>query len=89
MRIDYTVQIWKKGDQLFAHALPIDVASSGVTLDEARRGLAEAVSLFLSTAQCMGTLEGVLEGSSHKLREGVSQAPEWVALDRQSTLLSA
>ena len=89
MRIDYTVQIWKEGDQFVAHALPIDVVSSGHTPDEARSALAAAVRLFLSTARLMGTLEDVLEESSYRLQDGVWQAPEWVALERQSTLLSA
>ena len=89
MRIDYTVQIWKEADQFVAHALPIDVVSSGCTPDQARMALAEAVSLFLSTAQTMGTLEEVLEECSYKFREGIWEAPEWVAWERQSTLLCA
>ena len=89
MRIDYTVQIWKEGSQFVAHAVPIDVVSSGSTPDQARAALDEAVRLFLSTAQEMGTLHEVLEECSYELREGDWQAPEWVAVERHSALLGA
>jgi hypothetical protein len=29
MDIDYTVQIWREGNQFIAHAMPLDVTSSG------------------------------------------------------------
>ena len=89
MRIDYTVQIWKEGSQFVAHAMPIDVVSSGSTADQARAALDEAVRLFLSTAQEMGTLHEVLEECSYELHEGAWQAPEWVAVERHFALLSA
>ena len=51
--IEYTVQIWKEGNQFVAHAMPLDVMSSGNTPEEARKALAEAVHLFLMTgADC-------------------------------------
>ena len=89
MRIDYTVQIWKEGAQFVAHATPIDVVSAGATPGAARDALEQAVHLFLTTAQTMGTLQQVLEECSYELREGAWQAPEWVALERHSALLSA
>lgn len=70
MRIDYTVQIWKEGSQFVAQAMPIDVVSSGSTPDQARAALDEAVRLFLSTAQEMGTLREVLEECSYEFRPG-------------------
>jgi len=33
--IEYTVQIWKEGNQFVAHAMPLDVMSSGRTPEEA------------------------------------------------------
>jgi predicted RNase H-like HicB family nuclease len=59
--IEYTVQIWKEGNQFIAHAMPLDVMSSGKTPEDARRALDEAVHLFLITAVDMGTLEEVLQ----------------------------
>jgi len=89
VRIDYTVQIWNEGAQFVAHAMPIDVVSSGTTPDQARSALDEAVRLFLTTAQQMGTLSEVLEECSYEFREGSWQAPEWVAVERHFALLSA
>jgi predicted RNase H-like HicB family nuclease len=59
--IEYTVQIWKEGNQFIAHAMPLDVMISGKTPEDARRALDEAVHLFLITAVDMGTLEEVLQ----------------------------
>jgi len=58
--LEYTVQIWKEGDQFIAHAIPLDVMSAGPTVEAARVALDEAVSLFLETAAEAGTLEEVL-----------------------------
>lgn len=89
VRIDYTVQIWKEGPQYVAHAMPIDVVSSGSTPEQARAALDEAVRLFLATAQQMGTLQEVLEESCYVFREGCWQAPEWVAVERRVAVLDA
>jgi hypothetical protein len=59
MEIDYTVQIWREGNQFIAHAMPIDVASSGPTADAARLALKEAVSLFIASAEEIGTLDKI------------------------------
>ncbi len=88
MRIDYTVQIWKEGSQFVAHAMPLDVASAGRTPDEARAALDEAVRLFLSTANQMGTLPEVLQECSYELRDGAWTLPE-VAVERHSAMLPA
>jgi predicted RNase H-like HicB family nuclease len=55
--IEYTVQIWQGGDQYVAHAMPLDVMSSGATPSKARTALDEAVKLFLFTAEDMGTID--------------------------------
>jgi len=65
--IEYTVQIWQEGNQFVAHAMPLDVMSSGKTPEEARKALDEAVHLFLVTAADMGTLDEVLQESRYEL----------------------
>lgn len=70
MNIEYTVQIWKEGNQFVAHAMPLDVMSSGRTPEEARKALDEAVHLFLVTAADMGTLDEILEEAGYELVEG-------------------
>ncbi|MDW7709692.1 MAG: hypothetical protein SCH98_04395 [Deferrisomatales bacterium] len=77
--IEYTVQIWKEWEQFVAHALPLDVMSAGPTVDGARRALAEAVQLFLLTAQDMGTVEQILEESGDEVVkvDGVGHRALW------------
>jgi predicted RNase H-like HicB family nuclease len=67
MNIEYTVHIWKEGNQFVAHAMPLDVASSGQTPEHARKALDEAVHLFLVTAADMGTLNEVLQEAGYEL----------------------
>jgi predicted RNase H-like HicB family nuclease len=84
MNIEYTVQIWKEGTQFVAHAMPLDVMSSGQTPENARRALDEAVHLFLSTAASIGTLEEILQESGYELNQGRWVSPFWVAVERHS-----
>jgi hypothetical protein len=63
MKLGYTVQIWQEGEQYIAHALPLDVSSSGPTPAKARAALKEAVNLFLKTAREAGTLKLMLADS--------------------------
>jgi len=71
--IDYTVQIWKEGNQYIAHASPIDIMSSGSTPEEARSALKEAVRLFIDTASEVGTLEDVLDECGYVLTNQTRQ----------------
>ena len=69
INVEYTVQIWQEGKQFIAHAMPLDVMSSGRTPEEARKALDEAVHLFLITAMDMGTLEEILQEDGYALRD--------------------
>ncbi|MBN2122821.1 MAG: hypothetical protein JW821_00885 [Deltaproteobacteria bacterium] len=84
MNIEYTVQIWREGNQFIAHATPIDVMSSGPSAEEAREALKEAVHLFLETLKEMGTLEEVLEECGYEPLGGNMIGPSWVAIEKQS-----
>jgi predicted RNase H-like HicB family nuclease len=66
VKLDYTVQIWREDGEFIAHAMPLDVASSGQTTDEARQAVDEAVRLFLATAVEHGTLQEVLEDAGYR-----------------------
>jgi predicted RNase H-like HicB family nuclease len=89
MNIEYTAQIWKEGTQYVAHAMPLDVMSSGVTPEAARLALDEAVHLFLSVAKDRGTLEEILQETGYEFAEGQWISPEWVATERHSIRMSA
>jgi len=80
--IEYTVQIWKEGNQYVAHAMPLDVMSSGSTPGEARSALDEAVELFLLTADDMGTLEAILEESGYEHEHELWKSPQWIGVER-------
>ncbi len=89
MDLEYTVYIWQEGDQFVAHAMPLNVMSSGKTVDEARKALDEAVRLFLKTAEDMGTLEEVLEECEYKFKDGKWLSYPWISIERHSTVLGA
>ena len=88
MRVEYTVQIWKEGNQFVAHAMPLDVMSAGPSPEEARRALDEAVRLFVLTAKDHGTLEEVLGEAGYELRDGVWAPPPAITIERQSTAVA-
>jgi hypothetical protein len=85
MNIEYTVQIWKEGDQFIAHAMPLEVISSGTNPEQARVALREAVQLFLDTLKDMGTLEEVLDECGYQMTGGAWVSPPWIAIEKQST----
>lgn len=89
MDFEYTVSIWKEGNQFIAHAMPLDVMSCGNTTDEARKALDEAVHLFLETAEEMGTLEEILEECGYAFVSGKWISPSWIAIERHSTVVGA
>jgi predicted RNase H-like HicB family nuclease len=89
MNIEYTVQIWSEGDQYVAHAMPLDVMSSGRTPEDARTALDEAVHLFLTTAADQGSLEEILNDAGYVLSSGQWISPSWVATERHSAALPA
>ena len=85
--IEYTVNIWKEGDQFVAHAMPLDVMSSGRSPELARKAVDEAVRLFLAAAQGTGTLVEVLEEAGYDLKEGSWIGPSWVATEKRSAVV--
>ena len=87
--IEFTVQIWKEGNQYVAQAMALDVMSSGKTPAEAREALDEAVRLFLATAADTGTLAEILQEAGYELLEGRWVGPSWVAIEKHSAVLSA
>lgn len=80
--IEYTVNIWREGTQFVAHAMPLDVMSSGQTPEDARNALDEAVQLFLATATEIGTLEEILLEAGYEVNADRWDSPLWVATER-------
>jgi len=69
INIEYTIQIWQEGNQFIAHAMPLDVMSSGLTPEKAKKALGEAVHIFLETAADMGTLDEILQESGYEFKD--------------------
>lgn len=87
MRIEYTVHIWLEDKQHIAHAMPINVASSGATPEAARLAVDEAVGGFLKTAAEHGTLREVLEESGYREVSGEWRRPAWSSVEDRSLLV--
>ncbi len=69
MMLEYTVQVWGEGGQFIAHAMPLDVSSSGRTPQDARLAVEEAVRCSLKTASDAGTLTEILEDCGYEQRD--------------------
>ena len=88
MIIDYIAQIWREGEQYIAHAMPLDVMSSGPSPEDARKALKEAVHLFLETVKEIGTMQEVLDECGYESVEGDWISPSWIAIEKQSMAIA-
>jgi predicted RNase H-like HicB family nuclease len=85
MDLGFTVRLLKEGDTFVAHVPELNVSSCGETAEQARRMIAEAVTLFLETAKEQGTLREILEESGYRLENGRWVEPELVGVERMTT----
>ena len=83
MKIDYTVQVWREGNQFIAHAMPLDVASSGDSPETARIAVDEAVRVFIATAGAQGTLEEVLEDAGYRRESQAWRSPDLLGIEQR------
>ena len=58
--LNLPVSFLKEADQFVAYTPALDLSTSGITLEDARKNFAEAVELFFDEIIAMGTLEEVL-----------------------------
>jgi predicted RNase H-like HicB family nuclease len=82
--IAYTVHTFKEGGTYVAYVPELDLSSCGATNDEARKNIRDAVQGFLETSAEMGSLDWVLEEAGYRRKDGSWEAPEFVALDRET-----
>ena len=87
VNIEYTVHIWQEGSQFIAHAMPLDVMSSGPTPEAARKALDEAVRVFILMLEDMGTASEILQECGYQLIQGSWKSPPWVSIERHSTVV--
>jgi predicted RNase H-like HicB family nuclease len=68
MELDYTVEVWRKGDWYIAKCPELDFVSQGKTQDAARANLEEVIQIQFEEMAETGTLDeylaecGVFEG---------------------------
>ena len=87
LNIEFTIRVWREANQFIAHAMPLDVMSSGNTLDEAKNSLDEAVHLFIQTASDTGTLDEILDECGYECDKGTCIAPAWIAIEMHTSLI--
>ena len=89
MNIDYTVSVWREGDQYIAHAMPLDVASSGANPEMARSAVDEAVRAFIASCTKAGTLDEVLEEAGYNRdSSGKWRSPSWISVERREVAVA-
>jgi predicted RNase H-like HicB family nuclease len=64
-----TAEIWKEGGMYTSYSPELDIASCGHTAEEARRNLAEVITIHLEETAKLGTLDDLLSESGYT-REG-------------------
>ncbi|HEX9882773.1 MAG TPA: hypothetical protein VGA79_02290 [Desulfobaccales bacterium] len=85
--IEYTVYIWQEGNQFIAHAMPLDIMSSGPSPEAARKALDEAVRVFLLTLEDLGTTAEILQECGYQQIQGSWKSPPWVSIERHSAVV--
>ncbi len=82
--IPYSVHIFKEADMYVAHVPELDVSSCGVTDNEARKNIRDAVQAFLEASAQIGTLAEILDEAGYACEGGRWKSPEFVSLDRMT-----
>ncbi len=85
--ITFTIQVFKEGKFLVAHAPELDVSSQGESVEAAKAHLREAVEAFLEEAQRMGTLTDLLEEAGYQRTPEGWKAPDLLAQERAKVTL--
>lgn len=60
MRLQLTIEVWKKGDWYLARTPELDFIAQGRTLEEAKNNLLEVIKIQFAEMKEMGTLEEYL-----------------------------
>ena len=72
MKLELSIQIWKKGSWFIAQCPELDFVSQGPTRDEAKKNLIEVIEIQFEEMAEMGTLEDYLDECGYSYYEGVA-----------------
>jgi predicted RNase H-like HicB family nuclease len=85
LQIEFEGILFKEGETYISYSPKLDVSSCGNTIEEARKNLKTAVTLFLEEAEKMGTLEDILLESGYEVNEfNCWQAPRILSTELMS-----
>jgi predicted RNase H-like HicB family nuclease len=60
MKLQLTIEVWKKGNWYLARSQELDFVSQGKTFEEAKKNLLEVIRIQFKEMKEMGTLEEYL-----------------------------
>jgi len=66
-----TVEIWKEGNMFTSYCPELDIASCGMTPDEAKANLQEVITIQLEETAKLGTLEDLLSEAGYTTENNV------------------
>jgi len=72
MKLQFSIQIWRKGSWFLAKCPELDFVSQGRTREEAQKNLMEVIEIQFEEMIRMGTLEEYLEECGYDLNEGIA-----------------
>ena len=85
MELDFTLELWRKGNWFVAKCPELDFVSQGKTQDEARENLEEVIQIQIEEMAETGTLDEYLAECGY-LKEDSSMMPqtEMIGFERRS-----
>ncbi|MDA3894902.1 MAG: hypothetical protein PF482_02005 [Desulfobacteraceae bacterium] len=83
MKLQLSIQIWRKGSWFLAKCPELDFVSQGKNRDEAQKNLMEVIEIQFEEMTRMGTLDEYLEECGYDLSEGIAvPPPEMVGFEK-------
>ena len=70
MRLQFTVEVWKKGEWYLARTPELDFISQGKTWDEAKKNLLEVIRIQIKEMKELKTLEDYLLECGYETKNG-------------------
>ncbi|MGA7878104.1 MAG: hypothetical protein WCA08_20765 [Desulfoferrobacter sp.] len=71
MKLDITIEVWKKRNRFIAKCVELDFVSQGATAEEAKKNLLEVVQIQFEEMAEMGTLDEYMAECGYQKNNGV------------------
>lgn len=83
MKLQISIQIWRKGSWFLAKCPELDFVSQGRTREEAQKNLKEVIEIQFEEMTRMGTLEEYLEECGYASHDGFAvPQPEMIGFEK-------